>query len=365
MMGCKKDNSDIEDFAILNKYLSIPYKPYNYSSPNLPGYYSNQFITIQNNTPADNCTTDWGATLGRVLFYDKQLSIDQSIACASCHQQAKGFADTTQFSIGLNGQTTPRHSMALGNAVYYLNGRFFWDERAATLEEQVLQPIQDPIEMGMTLAAMEERIQASEFYPILFKKAFENGEITSDNISKALAQFVRSMISYESKFDEGRANASSVYEDFTNFTAQENLGKSIFMTNSLVNCFSCHNTEAFISDNPRNNGLYLTNPDLGINIYTNNPFDEGKFKAPSLKNVALRNRFMHDGSLKSLDEVINHYNVRIKPNVNLDSHLIDVSTGGPVRMNLDANEVTALKIFLHTLTDEKFISAPKYSDPFL
>jgi cytochrome c peroxidase len=364
-LSCKKDNTDQEDFTVLSKYLSIPYQPYNYSAPNLPGFYRNQFITIQNNTPGDNLTTDWGATLGRVLFYDKQLSIDQSISCASCHQQAIGFADTAQFSVGLNGQTTHRHSMALGNAVYYQSGRFFWDERAATLEEQVLQPIVDPIEMGMTLAALEERIQASEYYPLLFKRAFETGDINSENIGKALAQFVRSLISYESKFDDGRSAVDNIFEDFPNFTAQENLGKSIFMSNNAVNCFGCHNTEAFITDNPRNNGLYLTNQDPGISIHTNNGLDAGKFKAPSLKNIALRSRFMHDGSMGSLDEVINHYNVRIKPNTNLDSHLLDLSTGNPLKMNLAPSEVDALKVFLHTLTDEKFITSPKYSDPFI
>lgn len=364
MHSCKKDNVYIEDHEVLSTYLNIPPIPYNYSSPNLPGFYANQFIRIQDNTPADNPTTNWGATLGRVLFYDKQLSINQTIACASCHQQANGFTDTVQFSVGFNGQTTQRHSMALANAVYYLNGRFFWDERAATLEEQVLQPIQDPIEMGMTLSVLEERIQASTFYPILFKKAFENGEMNSENIAKALAQFVRSMVSYESKFDKGRATVSDIYQDFSNFTTQENFGKTIFTTNQNINCFSCHNTEAFITDNPRNNGLYLTNPDVGVSIHTNNALDVGKFKAPSLKNVALRSKFMHDGSFSSLDEVIEHYNARIKPNENLDSHLIDFATGNPIRMQLNPNEVEALKAFLHTLTDEKFVSDVKYGNPF-
>lgn len=365
LTACQKENAYTEEYEVLSNYLDLPPIPYNYSAPNLPNFYSNQFINIQNNTPADNPTTNWGATLGRVLFYDKQLSINQSIACASCHQQATGFTDTVQFSIGFNGQSTHRHSMALGNAVYYLNGRFFWDERAATLEEQVLQPIEDSIEMGMTLPLLVERLQASPYYPILFNKAFENGAIDNENIAKALAQFVRSLVSYESKFDAGRAMVSNINQDFPNFTAQENIGKTLFTTNSKVNCFSCHNTEAFITDNPRNNGLSLTNPDIGVNIHTNNSLDAGKFKAPSLKNVALRSRFMHDGSLTSLDAVIEHYNIRIKPNENLDFHLVDVSTGNPVRMNLDPNEVAALKAFLLTLTDEKMVTDVKFSDPFL
>lgn len=365
LVACKEEeNMYMEEYEVLTEYLNLPPNLYNYSSPNLPGFYSGQFVAIQDNTPADNPTTNWGATLGRVLFYDKQLSKNQTIACASCHQQATGFTDTAQFSTGFNGQLTERHSMALANAAYYFNGRFFWDERAATLEEQVLQPFQDPIEMGMTLKEVEERIQASEYYPILFRRAFENGEMSRENIAKALAQFVRSMVSYQSKFDKGRAHVNNVFEDFPNFTEEENFGKTIFTSNDKVNCFSCHNTEALITDNPRNNGLYATNNDLGVSVHTNNPFDEGKMKAPSLKNVALRGRFMHDGSIVGLEDVIRHYNFRIKANENLDFHLVDVSTGMPVTMDLGPTEVKALKVFLNTLTDEHLITDAKFSDPF-
>ncbi|MBL6875593.1 MAG: cytochrome-c peroxidase [Chitinophagales bacterium] len=362
--SCKKESKADDDLITLKEHLNIPNQVYNYRSPNIPAFYSNQFIVIQDNTPADNPTSNWGATLGRVLFYDPILSRDLSTACASCHQQAIGFTDTAQFSTGINGQTTLRHSMALGNSMYYLNGRFLWDERAATLEEQVLQPIQDPLEMGMTLSDLAERLQATAYYPILFRKAFPDGEMNSENIAKALAQFIRSMVSYGSKFDQGRALVNDVYQDFPNYTIQENLGKSIFTSHNKVNCFGCHNTEALITDNPRNNGLYKLNPDIGISIHSNNPSDAGKFKAPSLKNVALRGRFMHDGSLKSLREVIKHYDGNIKDNENLDPHLIDVFTNYPVVMNLSIQETDALEAFLHTLTDEQFINSPKYSDPF-
>lgn len=365
LFTCNKNQDNNSDYLILQKYLNIPQQPYNYSSPNLPFYYSNQFITIQDNSPNANPTTDWGATLGRVLFYDKQLSFNNSISCSSCHIQEFGFTDTLRFSKGFNGGFTQNHSMALANAKFYSNGRFFWDERAASLEDQVLQPITDSIEMGMTIDLLEERLKNSEFYPILFDKAFVNSEINSENIAKALSQFVRSMVSYQSKFDVGRGAVSTIYEDFNNFTIIENDGKRIFTSHHNINCLGCHNTEAFITDNPRNNGLYSINDDIGIAIHTGNVFDEGKFKAPSLKNVAIRYRFMHDGSLSSLDEVINHYNNGIRINVNLDNHLIDANTGEPFKMELTQYEIEALKAFLHTLTDEVFITDVKYSDPFL
>lgn len=364
LSGCKKDDIHHEDMLIINQHLDIPYNTYSYSSPELPSFYGNQFIQIQDNTPTFNPVTNWGATLGRVLFYDKQLSIDQSISCASCHQQALGFTDSLQFSRGVNGQSTHRHSMALANTVYYLNGRFFWDERATTLEDQVLMPIQDPIEMAMDLNLLKERLINTNYYPILFRKAFGDEDITNERIAKALAQFVRSMISYRSKFDIGRSQVSSIQDDFPNFTLQENLGKDIFVNNNQVNCFGCHNTEAFITDNPRNNGLSSANTDIGISIHTNNSYDEGKFKAPSLKNVALRKHFMHDGSLTSLDEVLAFYNSGIRINPNLDPHLLNFTTGLPMKMNLSQGELDALKAFLHTLTDEEFVHDPKYSNPF-
>jgi cytochrome c peroxidase len=142
------------------------------------------------------------------------------------------------------------------------------------------------------------------------------------------------------------------------------MGKKIFMTQTKVNCFGCHNTDVFVMDNPRNNGLYTTNTDVGIYKHTNNPIDIGKFKAPSLKNIALRKRFMHDGSLQSLEDVVNHYNFNIQANPNLDPHLQDRGTNKPYVMNLSPLEVEAVVAFLHTLTDEVIVKDPKYSSPF-
>lgn len=365
VVSCSKDPrvTDMSDMEVLNNYLNIPKEPYNYSAQVVPEFFNNQFVKIQDNTPVGNAVTDWGATLGRVLFYDKNLSINNAISCASCHIQAHGFTDTIQFSKGFMGGKTKRHSMSLINARYYISGRFFWDERAATLEDQVLMPIQDAVEMGMNLDTLVRKLNRLPYYPILFKYAFGSSNISSDKISKALAQFVRSIVSYQSKYDVGRAQVNAKEDDFPNLTVDENLGKSIFMTNTDINCSGCHTTDVFIMDNPRNNGLTIDNSDKGIYVHTLKAEDEGKFKAPSLKNVALRKRFMHDGSFSSLRDVVEHYNTQLLSNPNLDSHLKDLS-GNPRRMNLLPKEVDALVAFLETLTDHQIVTDPKFSSPF-
>jgi cytochrome c peroxidase len=364
--NCKKDNSffNKQEFAILSKNLNIPEIPFNYSKPILPSFLLNQFVTIQNNTPNSNPITDWGATLGRILFYDKNLSINHTIACATCHSQQFGFTDTAQFSMGFLGAKTSKHSMALANATYYANGRFFWDERAASLEAQVLQPLQDSVEMGMTLPQVVKRLQSQKYYPILFKKAFADTTITTTNIAKALSQFVRSMISYTSKYDQGRAQVANRTDIFPNYTTQENEGKTIFMSHAKIACFSCHNTDAFITDNPRNNGLSSNNKELGIAIHTKQLSDVGKFKSSSLKNVALRKRFMHDGSIGSLVDVIEHYNSGIVMSPTLDVHLMNGNRTAPLQMKLTQSQKDALLAFLNTLTDQKMLLEEKFSNPF-
>lgn len=360
----KKSLLPENEFDILNKYLNIPLQPYNYAKPNLPSFFSNPFIQFQNNIPPNNPVSNWGATLGRVLFYDKDLSINSSISCASCHIQSFGFTDTARFSKGIHGGFTHRHSMSLVNAAYYSNGRFFWDERASTLEDQVLIPIQDTLEMGMNLNLLLSRLLSKPYYPTLFKYAFGSEDITIDKVSKALAQFIRSMISYRSKYDKGLDITGNRLSNFPNFTEEENRGKTIFMSHPVINCFGCHNTDVFIADNPRNNGLQLNNQDPGIYIHTQNPMDLGKFKAPSLKNVALRKHFMHNGSLTGLHEVIEHYNSSILPNPNLDEELKDIGNNSPKQMNLTPTEINDLKAFLETLTDHEMNSDVKFSNPF-
>lgn len=361
--SCRKDDAIGSSDVAWKQFLNLPDNPFNYSNPSLPDFFQNQFVQIQDNTPATNPVTNWGSTLGRVLFYDKQLSLNNTIACASCHIQAFGFTDTAQFSRGFDGGLTSRHSMALVNAKYYKNGRFFWDERAATLEEQVLMPIQDPVEMGMTLDKVVSRLNNSPYYPALFEKAFGSKNISADKVAKALAQFVRSLVSYQSKYDIGRSLVDNQLTDFPNFDASENNGKRIFMLHPKIACFGCHNTDVFIADNPRNNGNLFENIDQGIFVHTQQNMDIGKFKAPSLKNVSLRGRYMHSGQIKGIDEVIAFYNSEIQPNANLDLHLKGLN-GFPLQMNLSATEKIALKAFLETLTDHVLIKDEKFSNPF-
>lgn len=339
--------------------LHLPATVFNYAAPNLPPRFLIQPILGQDNTPATNVTTDAGSTLGRVLFYDRRLSANQTISCASCHQQQHGFSDTNRFSRGFDGGFTDRNSMGLSNARWYLRRHFFWDERAATLEDQVLQPIQNAVEMGMTLEALTNRLSAEPFYTNLFATTFGSPEITPNRISLALAQFVRSIVSTRSKFDQGVAN------NFANFTAQENLGRQIF--NGQVGnatCTACHGTDNFVpGPNINNNGLENPYVDKGLGRVTGRPQDEGLFKVPSLRNIALTAPYMHDGRFATLEEVVEFYNSGVVNHPNLSPPL-RLPVGQPLRLNLTAPQKAALVAFLRTLTDPTLATDEKYADPF-
>ncbi|GAB5553649.1 MAG: cytochrome c peroxidase [Saprospiraceae bacterium] len=352
---------------ILAKYLALPGNEFNYSNPNLPRHFTNGNTNDLDNTPNDNRITNTTATLGRVLFYDKKLSANNTIACASCHLQDKGFSDPAQFSTGFEGGLTGRQSMGLANARYYANGRFFWDERATTLEDQTLMPIQDHIEMGMTLEDLVPKLQAQEYYGILFEDAFGNEEVSSDRISLALAQFVRSMVSYQSKYDQGlsMANGGNVNQ-LPNFSTLENLGLQIFTNPQRGGCISCHTGPLQTGIGAQNNGLDLRTVDEGLGAVTGNAMDDGKFKSPSLRNIGVTAPYMHDGRFATLLEVVEHYNSGVQAHPNLDPRL----RGGrgnpqPRRLNLSDQEKQALVTFLNTLTDETFLTDEKFSDPFI
>jgi cytochrome c peroxidase len=356
----------------------LPATPYNYSTLSLPAHFTTDApgsplptsINGTDNTPVDNPTTDHGATLGRVLFYDKQLSANGTISCASCHQAANGFSDPSALSIGFAGGTTGRHSMTLVNSRWYQRGRFFWDERAATLEAQVLMPFQDPVEMGLTLPQLDDIVSQQSYYPQLFSNAFGDTTITTDRISKALAQFVRSIVSYSSRYDIGRAQVSGPGPDFPNFTAEENQGKQLFLRtipNGGGACFGCHTTEAFISANPgpQNNGLDLVTTDPGAGAtFPNIPIFDARFKTSSLRNIELTAPYMHDGRFATLEEVVEHYNSGIQAHPTLSPALTDAN-GDPVLLNFTTAEKAALVAFLKTLTDNSIAAEPKWSDPFI
>lgn len=330
--------------------LFLPAEPYNYSNPNLPAYFNEDRVRNADNTPQNNPVTDAGATLGRVLFYDVNLSANNTISCGSCHIQADGFSDSAQFSLGFEGGLTGRNSMGLANARYYRNGHFFWDERADTLEDQVLMPIQDSVEMGLTLNQLVSKVSSQAYYPELFNDAFGSPTVTSDRISLALAQFVRAMVSYQSKYDEG------LQTNFENYTREENRGRRIFFDRNEGNCVACHGTEAIVSNQARNNGLDATTIDDGAG--------GAEFKSPSLRNIALTAPYMHDGRFQTLAEVVEFYNSGVQPHPNLDPQL-ENGNGQPRRLNLSEQEKSDLIAFLNTLTDNAFITDTKFSNPFL
>ena len=381
-VSCSKDDNptiDIPDpvpneenqlpFDILVQTPALPISPFNYANPNLPLHFTAPPTLAQDNTPVYNPVTDWGATLGRVLFYDRNLSANNEKSCASCHIQELGFADSEAFSEGFLGGETGRNSMGLANARYYERGAFFWDERAATLEDQVLMPIQDAVEMGMDLDTLIWKIASIDYYPGLFANAFGDSLITADRVSRALAQFVRSMVSYQSPFDEGFASIQGVPPDpitpFPNFTDQQNLGKALFFDPQAANCASCHGSVNFVVPDPRNNGLDINYADDGLGDLNGAITDNGKFKSNSLRNIALTGPYMHDGRFATLLEVVEHYNSGVQPHPNLAPQL-RVALGGPPRqLNLSEAEKLALVAFLETLSDPDFISDEKFANPFL
>jgi cytochrome c peroxidase len=367
IIACSKDETEIAQEDLVAKYLNLPATPYNYANPSLPAYLSAPPIQGQINTPADNQITDPGATLGRVLFYDKTLSKNKTISCASCHKQENAFSDFEVLSKGFNGGSTRRNSMSLIDAKYYPIGMFFWDQRAATLEQQVLMPIQDLVEMGITLDTLVKRVQDQPYYSSLFTKAFGNGTINSNTISKALSQFVRSIISYQSKYDQGRqtfptAPAPPPNAVFPNFTAQENRGKEIFLS-PIGGCAPCHGSETFTAPEAKNNGLDATITDRGFGTVTGNAADDGEFKVTTLRNVELTAPYMHDGRFTTLEQVIEHYNSGVKNHPNLSPQL-KLPNGQPRLLNISAADKVALVAFLKTLTDRNVTTDVKYSNPF-
>lgn len=373
LSACNDALNNEEQITTAESGPQLPSVPFNYSVADYPDHFFEAVgpgsVISMDNEPADNQLTDEGATLGRVLFYDKNLSANRSVSCGSCHQQETGFSDSRILSVGFDGGLTGRHSMSLGNARFYQNGRFFWDERAATLEEQVLGPIQDPVEMGMTLEELVTRIEEQDYYPTLFRDAFGDEEVSSDRVSKALAQFVRSMSTYQSRYDEGRAAVNNPIDDFPNFTAEENRGKALFIlprNQGGFGCAACHTGEAQVALAPHNIGLDRVNEDDGAFGVYGRPESDGAFKVPSLRNVALRAPYMHDGRFDNLMEVMGHYSRGIQPNPSLSAILTEegVTGGTPVRLGINRDESMALIAFLETLTDEQFIRDERFSDPF-
>jgi cytochrome c peroxidase len=332
----------------------LPSEPFSYTAP-LPAYLLDDPVArVADNAPDDNPITDAGATLGRVLFYDTRLSRNETVSCGSCHKQAHGFADPARFSSGFAGEPTARNAMGLAFARYYQNGRFFWDLRAETLEAQALMPIEDPVEMGMTLEEAVARIEATTFYPALFENAFGTPEVTPERMAKALAQFVRSIAPTGSRYDRARARQGGrTGQPLPGFSEEENRGLRLFF--GEARCSQCHAGDLQITHRPFSNGLDTFPADRGAG--------GGQFKAPSLRNVELTAPYMHDGRFATLEEVVAHYDSGIQPHYALFPALRGMGSE-PLRMNLTAKDRAALVAFLKTLTDETLATDPRWSDPF-
>ncbi len=329
-----------------------------------------------------NEISDEGATLGRVLFYDKNLSTDKSIACASCHSQEFAFSDTSQVSTGVNG-VTGRHSMRLVNARFADETKFFWDERAATLEEQVTMPIQDHAEMGYSgqngdpsLEDLMDELEQLDYYNELFTFVYGDPEITEPRMRRALAQFIRSIQSFDSKYDEGRAQVTNYVMPFPNFTASENRGKMLFTQDPVfgeegnrvdggIGCASCHRAPDFSID-----PLSRTN---GVVEEVDGSFNFTIHRAPSLRDMinpstGLPNgQFMHNGAFETLEEVLDHYNnigndLPTSIISQLDPRLRSLNFGQ--KLNMTATETEDVLNFLMTLTGTDIYTNPKWSDPF-
>lgn len=305
------------------------------------------------------------ATLGRVLFYDKNLSLNNSISCGSCHHQDKAFADGQAASFGFEGRKTERNSMSIVNPISQNN--LFWDSRSFSIVDLTLKPVQNHIEMGMEdLQYLTDKLNNLDYYPNLFSKAFGDSDITEDRISKAIAHFVGSITTNKSKFDAG------LKSQFENFNELEKLGMSIF-NSEKAKCSTCHSGNNFAADDSPG-GEYGAGPvatdnprgttNIGLDlVYKDQGRNDGKFKIPSLRNIALTGPYMHDGRFQTLEEVVNHYSGGIKPHKDLDKKFKN-KNGEVIHLNLDPIEKQALVAFLHTLTDYEMIKDPKYSDPF-
>jgi cytochrome c peroxidase len=348
----------------------------NYANQTKPAYLN----PAKDNT-GGNVIVNTKATLGRVLFYDKNLSIDNSVSCGSCHKQEFAFGDTAIQSRGVATGLTGRHSMRLINTRFAVENKFFWNERAATLELQTTQPIQDHAEMGFSgvsgrpnFAAMITKLQGIAYYKELFQFVYNDQNITEARMQECMAQFIRSIQSFDAKYDVGRAQVPNDNAPFPNFTAGENAGKNLFLTPPTfdatgnrtgggLGCNGCHNAPEFdIDPQSRNNGIIGT---IGSNV-----LDLLNTRAPSLRDVMNANGnpnspMMHTGVFTTMQQVLGHYgNINVAPgNNNLDGRLRP--GGNPQKLNLTAQEVINVVAFIKTLTGTNVYTDAKWKNPFL
>ena len=305
--------------------------------------------------PNSNPLTEEGIALGKKLFFDKILSGDGTQSCASCHQPEKAFTDNLQFSEGIEGRKGFRNAMPLFNLAWNFDEFFAWDGKDFTLENQAFEPVTNPLEMNANWKEIEIRLNNHATYPDLFQKAFGISKIDSTHVVKAIAQFERTLISGNSKFDKYLLGEATL-------TPEEENGFNVFMDEAKGDCFHCHgsNNNPLWTDNQfHNNGLDATFTDLGLGAISGDPADNGKFKTPSIRNLAFTAPYMHDGRFATLEEVINHYSEGLKPSSTIDPLIKKVNEGG---VKLSEKDKTDLKAFLLTLSDTEFVSNPRFKE---
>jgi cytochrome c peroxidase len=361
LAACTKDkvtsyveHYDAWEYATISSVLDLPQNPHDYSFK-LPNHLGGQRFQIN---------TDL-AILGQVIFYDKKVSANNTVSCATCHLPEKGFADPRALSEGFDGEETRRNSLALGSVVNFQSSYggssfgqkvgFFWDERASNVAEQSFQTIQDPIEMGMDLNLLGNKLLKEDYYQVLFDKAFHpnDNRNSKDKILAALSEFVNSIATFDSKFDRRMSNQTA-------FTAQETQGMNLYNEN----CASCHGFDmSRIPVAVANNGLDWEYEDKGVGERTQEISDYGVFKVPMLRNIGVTGPYMHDGRFETLEEVIEHYSSGLKDHQNLHPNLKTLDNK-PKQMNFTDSEKAALVAFLNTLTDTESLMQDKFADPF-
>ena len=305
--------------------------------------------------PSDNPQTVEGVTLGKKLFFDTILSADGTKSCASCHGPENAFTDNIPTSVGVDGIFGSRNSMPLFNLAWNYSERFAWDGKELSLERQAEEPVQNPIELHSNWNNVIERLQNHSEYPELFQLAFKTSTITKELTTKAIAQFERTLISANSKFDNYSLGQATL-------TEQELNGLDIFLREDKGDCFHCHgnpNNPLWTDNDFHNNGLDATFTDLGLGAVTGDPSDNGKFRSPSLRNLAYTAPYMHDGRFTTLDEVINHYSEGLQDSPTVDPLMKKVDEGG---VQLTSQEKADLKAFLLSLSDPSFISNPDFQN---
>jgi len=302
----------------------------------------------------DNPLTEEGVRLGRYLFYDKRLSRNGTVSCASCHQQALAFTDGRKFSVGFDSVPTRRSSMSLANLLWVKN--FFWDGRAGSLEAQAMVPLTEPHEMGQSMDSLLPKLSSLGMYGPMFAAAFGSPEVTQDGIVRALAQFERTLVSADAPYDRYIKGEYAM-------KPSEMRGMRLFFGRAV--CGNCHGGPKTFNETYHNNGLDRGDfRDSGRYDVTGMDYDRGRFRVVTLRNIGLTAPYMHDGRFKTLEEVVDHYSDHIEPSVTLSPTLKDTANV-PILLRLTKEEKRDIVAFLGTLTDLGFVKDPRISDPFV